>query len=602
MLKVFILTTKHSITKKNIAAFLLLVLALLVALAFGIIHYNDSVDRTDYFQKKEIISAKRHLTFSMYGTYGAKLMAAPSPLSVFFLNSGAFVDISSFIDTSSRLYVGQSLKNREQFFSNVGIDFAGVFFLFFSIYSLISGAYTFKDKVYIKSILNFFSFKKAFFYIVVSRVIFLNLLIIFVLFMSGIFVLLNGIPITIDFYIYSVISCLIFSFLYLIGTAIHSKKNLIILSAVFMFIPGLINLAFFLNNDNADLIDELKGLENVIQLEKRAKATFGPYTTANLKPTKEAILKLIESGQRIEYSVIRKMQRDQIDNSIASTKMYHLISIFFPTSFYLSLSKELSGRGLVVHNDFHYFAYLEKIKFIKFFIHHKFRKETKEVVPYSDCNVFYSVETLPHFLVWGLILHNIYFISLYFISFYRQKMIFFPPTKNNFEIDLTIQTNLHTQIIAKDTRFFDQFINSCSGIGPLCDKIKIGSLEMKTGKKKAVLYLGDPFNHNSLLAFEAMIDYRLPYVNYNGIMEIILNVMSFEIIPDIIIIDGWSEVASKELREWINEILDSGKTIIEFSTKNHPAVSPKIRVPIINVNDTFKVATGMLKESYNNPV
>ena len=106
-------------------------------------------------------------------------------------------------------------------------------------------------------------------------------------------------------------------------------------------------------------------------------------------------------------------------------KAYHLVSSFFPTSFYNASNRELSSKGFKNFIIFYQFTFDKKCEFIAFYIDRKFYKPFPKtgLEPFikSDEDLFHSQSQLPYFFWLGVFLTLFYTAVLLFVFYRMQK-------------------------------------------------------------------------------------------------------------------------------------------------------------------------------------
>jgi hypothetical protein len=103
--------------------------------------------------------------------------------------------------------------------------------------------------------------------------------------------------------------------------------------------------------------------------------------------------------------------------------LYHNLSLFFPTTFFLSSNNEISGCGYESLIGFYDHAYKLKMGFIQYYAEKSFYSEEKEktVKPFlnGDENIFYATSNLPAKFDFGLVISLLWLLILLYLLWIR---------------------------------------------------------------------------------------------------------------------------------------------------------------------------------------
>lgn len=435
MLKqIFVFESRNFFSNRNIIIFFIFFILLSAFSCDGIRDYKTIMEGKTPFQETEIEKVSLFIQYTFYGIRGVRLLFLPSPLSVLFNNLAVYSGLIANVDTAEGLYIyNNSFKGKALFSESGGfMDFSGILLLIGCFIALIYGYNITKKKEYLKLVAGISGNKKVSIFILLSRIILLSLA--FVLFsgLSLLWLLINGINVVNVFFGWFVIGLiLVTTFFIITGALIGSLKNemlkLIVLVCVyfsFLFlIPWVIEKAVYIDavkNINSNYEFEYKKLKVMMDFERRSYEQIGTWKSGDVAP--DEVKALVQSGQEIEYKKLQEYEKKRLDEIFRRVKVYRIISAIFPTTFYLSVNKELSSKGYHNFIIFYRRAHQMKYDFITFYIEKKFYNKLPEtgVEPFikGDENLFYAKSRLPDNFVLGLFL-NVFYIFLLFLLNYK---------------------------------------------------------------------------------------------------------------------------------------------------------------------------------------
>lgn len=434
----FQLELKRLFSKLKTTIGILFFLICLIFVQTGINQYKRVLENQDAFQKLEEEKVQLFTTYTIYGTYGFRLLFIPQSVSVFMYNSGAFPGITAFIDSGERLTIYYSLKGGN-LFKNRNPDYSGVIYLIGSLIFLFYGLEVFFKKDFVNFLSDSFGSKKAVCFLIFSRLIIITSVILIILGTSYILIIANGVQLNISSNILEFIIIIIFYswFFFLMGVAISriKKKTTIFTTALILWfllifiIPTVIN-AFIA--DKAEKMPQiyiierekfkiLMGFENrVIKKVGRLKEKAIDDKTGKIKNewNQKKVQELYESYKDGELKSILQKEEKMISEMERNISRYHLISTFFPSTFYLSVNSELSSKGYKNLIAFYRYSLDLKIKFFLFYADKKFFSNHEKVEAFikGEENLFYSESGLPVYFYPGVVLILLYMGVFFFIS------------------------------------------------------------------------------------------------------------------------------------------------------------------------------------------
>jgi hypothetical protein len=431
---VFSFESKRFIIKRNFKIFLALFLSLVGLSYDGIRDYKATIDSIESFQETERQKASKFMNYTLYGTRGIRLLFVPDPFCVIFNDLAVYRGLISTVDSGEGLYIFSDANGKELFAESSGfLDFSGVIYLIGCLIAILYGYDATRNDDYLNLLKDISDNRRIVLPIVLSRIILLNMYLILLCFLSLLWFLINGINLfDVSFLYFILVLVLVISSFIAGGAVIGSIKNkglkigsLFIVPFVFLLlIPGVIKKVFYNEATNIKTIQEFEfdKLKVMMKLEKRLYDRFKTWKSGKVAP--DDIKAMIQSGQEIEYKKLKGFEVYRIDKISRRVKAYHLVSSFFPTSFYKATNRELSSKGFKNFIIFYQFTFDKKYEFIAFYIDRKFYKPFPKtgLEPFikGDEDLFHSESQLPYFFWMGVFLTFIYIAVLLF-TLYRMQ-------------------------------------------------------------------------------------------------------------------------------------------------------------------------------------
>lgn len=206
-------------------------------------------------------------------------------------------------------------------------------------------------------------------------------------------------------------------------------------------------------NNFEKLIKEQIKKEGITEEELSVLKTIESWLADNLSKAKtiDGIKKYLEEmkadlakrGNKIPEEMARRyldkeyIEIQKIENKLKTKMESHItfsetLSSFFPTTFYLSTSDEISSRGYSNIIEFYQFALDSKTEFMVFYVNEKYEpeanknkiksfiedvKETEQ--NFKEANVFPALSKLPKNFYFGILMSMVWII-LFFVASYRR--------------------------------------------------------------------------------------------------------------------------------------------------------------------------------------
>ncbi len=583
---IFIFEFKRFTCKSNIIIFLLFFMVCLYLVIEGVAEFQDKVQNKEKFKEIERLKIPQFINYTQYGTFGFRILFLPSPLTVLFYNSCAFSELTASVDTSERMKIYNPFKGKTLFSEKSGsfTDFAGIVILLAGFMVLLYGFDTFIHEDYLKFLSSISGHKKIFWFVLISRVILLNLFFLLLIGFSTVWVLINGINIFNVFFLWFVfVLLLVITFFFMSGVIIGTLKRktvmFIVLAAfysAFVFIfPFTINK--IISKKAANITDiyqlEMEKLETIIKFEKRAIASEGKYE--KWKGKTQSGRELVESFWNGEFKKMQEIETSMRKEMQEYIQKFQWYSLIFPTTFYQSVCNEVSSRG---YNSFiDYYGYIQSIggQFMRYYIDKKFYSNDDKIESFvkGDENIFHSKSSLPKTFLPGVMLNLFYIFLLCGFSYHRfkKKLIRDAGTIRRLEID--IKPGKLNYLLTRDEGLKNQVFNYFTGKGQKFIEVKIDGQEPE---RRDFVYLPDTqklpndISNKALYTLLFKQKFKVRYKKWEILVD-----YAFEKAPNKIIIldDFFKNLRKNEIEEIKREIESKGLVSLYISGDYYQALA-----------------------------
>jgi hypothetical protein len=499
--QIFDIEFKRVFSKAKTVIMISFFIICLTFIQIGINQYKRILENKEKFQEFEKIRVSQYTTITQYGAYGFRMIFIPSKNSIFFSNSGIFSHVNAFIDSGIRLKIYNSLKGYNLFKNNkLGSDFSGVILLIGSLLLIFYGFGTLSKRSYLKLLVSLYRCGKAYFLIVASRLIIISLAILIIFVASYFLMMLNNIKLEIYSNImYFFIIILMISWLFfLIGVAIGTTKRkgigiLAILITWFLliyFIPTVINTYIGSKAENMTSVyeAEIEKLKILMQFERKVIDKVGRLKENEWN--KNGVHELYKSYLENEFKQILEKEERMITEMKNNISQYQLLSIFFPPTFYLSVSNEISSSGFKNMIGFYNYSKEMKVKFFLYYAKKKYFSNHAKVESFikGDENVFYSKSSLP-FNFWpGVGLTFLYIVSLLGYAYRKFKRQITGEAGKIKGLEINIKPGKLNYLLTRDEGLKNQVFNYFTGKGQRFINVKIDGQEPE---RRDFVYLPD---------------------------------------------------------------------------------------------------------------
>ncbi len=481
----FVLELKRLLSRKNIILFLLFLLVALYFVQDGITDYKNVMKNKENFQEIERLNIKKFINYTQYGAYGFRLLFVPSPISIFFCNSGLSPELTAFLDSGVRLRIYNSSLGKNLYSEKPGgfKDFFGIILLIGSLLCLLWGYDCLHHREYLKFLSSILNYKKVYFSTIWSRIILFAAIFLFTVGCSLLLLELNDVSLSSNEYfflsIYVVVMLFLFLFFFMLGVLCGSLKSkslgiiiiVVLWLSLVLFLPGTISKIVSKKADNiASVYDlEQKKLKLLQEFEKKSFDEAQRYT--NMKERQESERKLIESYWNNEFKKIQSYEKKMQEEMERNLKYFHVLSLVIPPSFYLSVHDEISSKGYRNFFDFYQYSQQLQRRFVRYYQVKKFYSNYTKVESFikGDEDIFFAKSRLPWYFVIGMLIMLLYVVVLYFVSYSRfKKFLFVLPEKTDPDpnkLDLSINSGESVVLLTTARTIIDQLYNVFSGIG-----------------------------------------------------------------------------------------------------------------------------------------
>jgi len=430
--KIFFLELNRTLKKLNIFILLGFFLVGMLFIQMGINRYKENLESIGKFEEVERSKIEQYTTYTQYGAYGFRLLFVPSEGVIPFINSGLFSKANTFIDSGERLRIYNPLKGSELFDSRKNnYDFGGIILFFGSLMLLFYGYETFCKPSYLKFISSICGRRVSYFSIIAARGIFLTLITLLLFVCAHLLMLFNGISFPLDWSSlnYFLLVWVMTGAFFFIGTILGTIENKsmglasLLLVWVFLtyFVPMLLNSLVWEKSSTITPIYQLEKekLKLLMNFERNVLAKVGRLNEDEWN--RKEVHDLYHSYLDNEFKQIKKKKKAMISRMKKEISDYQLLSTFFPTTFYRSVTDEISSRGYLNLIDFYEYGLEMKVDFFLYYAKKKYFSNRETVKPFitGNENVYYAESRWPENFGWGLLLNLCYVILLILAAYFR---------------------------------------------------------------------------------------------------------------------------------------------------------------------------------------
>ncbi|UCH97373.1 MAG: hypothetical protein JSV88_11120 [Candidatus Aminicenantes bacterium] len=502
---IFYLEFKKSCGKWHVLVILVFYVILMVMAQVGMNEYKGELKEVEIANRLEKLKAGQFDRYTPYSVFGVQFIIMPTPLN-FLQTFQVYNDLVSAVDSGTKLLVYESKKGNNVTPDTAAgyLNFSGLLFLFGSILACVYGYMGYNNEKYLKYLCRLKAFNNVFFSIFAVRLVLFSLTVLFILASNVGLALLNGIHILDSHYLwFSLLVLVVLNFFLFIGALFGALKNR---KAGIALVVGMILILDFLvpwlviktvKNISVSISEHQTQYDQLIILmafEKLGIKTFGDLRSG------DEVKEFMKSYLKNQLTIQEEMESKHRQRIIEKIEKYRMISVFFPSSFYLTSTAEISGKGYNNYFAFYDFTKKKKREFIVFYFQKEYFEtpEPGKVESFIKGNdsIFRCVSSLPGNFLFGMGLLLFYMvvavIGTYFIVYNKVY-----PVKKKLpgEIDMFIHIEKEedTFFFTRDPLVKAKIYNHFSGIETLeSDIYLLPESSLDTTGKIDFAYLPNP--------------------------------------------------------------------------------------------------------------
>jgi hypothetical protein len=402
----------------------------------GLNEYRQFQAEKKTFIKFEKEKISQFVTYAQYGGFGFRLLYEASPLNLFFVNSSILQDVESNIDSLEAIKVESSFKGNKLFLKRGYFkDFAGIPFIFGSLFMLYLGHLAMVSPAYLRFMTGRMSLKKYYVLATSARLFWLDLF--FISLGLSLFFLaqLGGVDFSrserMIFISYLLFLVLLLDFIYLLGqltsVLVRFRKIFFLWFFIVWFIcifllPEINRISVFNQSlvlKSAEKVN-LEKFRTLMALEKKFRDYLKLNPAAPLNQIrqmqKKFAVQFINSSYLVNTGLETKYLRD-VEKVIAGHERQ---SVLFPTTFYYFLTGEASGKGYYGYLDFMDYIMKLRNRFMQFYLKKRYEGNEAAVESFVkvDENIFRARCRLPKTFWFGL-LATVFYGAVCLVLAYR---------------------------------------------------------------------------------------------------------------------------------------------------------------------------------------
>jgi hypothetical protein len=401
----------------------------------GLSQYKHILKENKNFLEFEREKYNQFLYPSYYGNYGLRLRYEPSPFMAFF-DSGPVGDMTAYIDGSERMRIYQSLIGQGAFnmLKSAFMTFSGFMMLFGSGLILLYVFFGTKNHDWLKFLEELTgSRRKLFLYQFISMTVILMLFCLVIALLSIILFIITGVSVNIGWILiyYRGLFLMWFCFLFgglIAGTLKNQLWGGVIIGIIwFVFTFVVTTIIYQLSYDQAGSINSPFKMETVkLKLfqgyEKGSLEKEGLFDKSKYGDENEA--RMFMRFWNGDFKKIMKKEEEMLFEMKKRISFHQTASAFFPSTFFLSSSNEMSSRGFSGLVEFNEYTREMKKAFIWFiadiYLLSKKVNEWKELAPFpkENENIYKGQIRLPGNYSFGLAITCIWLIVLLGLYWY----------------------------------------------------------------------------------------------------------------------------------------------------------------------------------------
>jgi hypothetical protein len=413
------------------AAYMVVFFVYLIASGYlfyhGISQYKHIGEEESNFVEFEQGKYKYYIYPSKHGNYGIRLFYNPSPFMAVFDSGPVPLFMNTFIDGSERMLIYQPIKGKSAFsmIKSMFTTFSGFILLFGSGLFILYGYSGPKDHEW-QNFLEVLSGSrwKLFLYQLISRTLVLMLYCLVIAILSIFLFIITGESINIGWVLIYNLGLFVMLWCFLFGGLIagtlknHLWRWAVMVIAWFSLsfvIPVLISHFTY---------DRATSIKSTYKAETVKLELFQEYESDGLqkggKFDKSKRGKELEKGMFLffwngGFKKLMAQEKEILDEMKVRISFYQTASAFFPSSFYLSSSIEMSSRGFSNLVGFNEYSQEMKAAYIWYLAQNYIFSNIMEFPPFikKEENVYKGKISLPDRYGFGWAINFIWLIALF---------------------------------------------------------------------------------------------------------------------------------------------------------------------------------------------
>jgi len=407
----------------------------------GLNEYRQFQAEKKIFIKFEKEKISQIVNYAQYGVFGFRLLYEVSPLNQFFVNSSVLQDVESNIDSLEAIKMESSFKGKKLFLKRGYFkDFAGIIFIFGSLFMLYLGHLALVSPAYLRIISGCMSLKKYYGLTTAARLFWLDLF--FLALGLGLFfqAQFEGVGFSgtekMIYLFFLLFLVVLLNFFYLLGqltSVLVGFRNIfflwffIVWFICIFLLPEMNRISVFNQSlvlESAEKVN-LEKFRTLMALEKK----FRDYLKVNpatpmgqiRQMQKKFAVQFINSSYLVNSGLETKYLRD-VEGVISGHERQ---SVLFPTTFYQFLTGEASGKGYYGYLDFMDYIMKLRNRFMQFYLKKRYESNdaTVESFVHHDENIFRARSRLPKTFWLGLLATGFYSVAFFAMAYWPLRRL-----------------------------------------------------------------------------------------------------------------------------------------------------------------------------------
>jgi hypothetical protein len=389
--------------------------------------YKGELKEIEIANRLEKLKAGQFDRYTPYSVYGVRFVIMSTPLN-FLQVFQAYNDLVSAVDIGTKLLIYESRKGNNITPDTAAgyLNFSGLLFLLGSILASVYGYTGYRSEQYLKYLCRLKVFKNVFFSILAARLALFSMVVLCILAGNVVLGWINGIAILDSHYLWFsllVLAVLIF-FLFngaLFGALKNRRAGIALVVGMILLLDLLVpwiviktvkNISVSISEHQTQY-DQLKIL---MSFEKRGFKKFGDLRTG------DEVREFIKSYFDNEVKFYEDMESKHRQRIMEKIEKYQTLSVFFPSSFYLTSTAEISGKGYNNYFAFYDFTGKMKREFSEFYAEKQYLEEPKsgqvESFIKGEDSIFRCQSSLPGNFLLGMGLLFFYMLGSVIVTYF----------------------------------------------------------------------------------------------------------------------------------------------------------------------------------------